>query len=295
MVYLILCILSSAGIFVVFKVIENKKTDLLTAIISNYLTATIVGINLNFFTGNFSLQTLQPAIPSAIIIGVLFILMFFVVGLSTKHAGLTITTLASKMSVVFPIVISMLIDPTDHLTPAKTVAFILTLIGIALSVYKNPTKTPETKFQVFIPVLLFTGMGLVDSMVKFAQQYHVTSEKSAIFSTMVFFVAFLTGAIICFVRKKNPYVLFNWTNISPGIVLGIFNYGSIYFIIKALNHRIIQESSWLDSSVIFGLNNIGIVIITTLLGFFYFKENLLKINWIGIIISLSVIYFLSSV
>lgn len=293
MIYLLLCILSSAGIFITFKYIENKQTDLLTAIIMNYLIATLTGLVLNYFTNNLSFTDARSAVPSAIIIGILFILMFFVIGMSTRYAGMTITTLASKMSVIFPILFSILIDPADHMTGLKLTAFVLTLIAIGFTVYKKPETSTRRDIKIFIPVLLFLGMGLVDSMVKFAQQYHVTSEKSAIFSTMVFFIAFVTGLIILMFRKQHAGTLLQWKHISPGVVLGIFNYGSIFFIIKALNHQTVQHAAWLDSSVIFGLNNTGIVVLNTIIGFFYFKEQLLKINWLGIFLAIIVIYILS--
>jgi len=110
---------------------------------------------------------------------------------------------------------------------------------------------------------------------------------------MVFFVAFVSGLIVMVFRKKNIQKIVQPKNILPGVVLGLFNYGSIYFIIKALNHQTIQNSNWLDSSVIFGLNNTGIVVLNTFIGYFYFREKLLKVNWIGISLALVVIYILS--
>lgn len=293
MIFLILCIISSAGIFVTFKYIENKQTDLLTAIITNYFVAAITGLIINSFTNKLSFSSAYTAIPAAVIIGVLFIVMFFVIGISTRHAGMTITTLASKMSVVIPIMFSIFIDPADRLTSIKMAAFVLALVAIGFTVYKKPETSTRLNLRMFLPLLLFAGMGIVDSMVKFAQQYHVSSEKSAIFSTMVFFVAFVSGLIVMVFRKKNIRKIVQPKNILPGVVLGLFNYGSIYFIIKALNHQTIQNSNWLDSSVIFGLNNTGIVVLNTFIGYFYFREKLLKVNWIGISLALVVIYILS--
>ena len=63
------------------------------------------------------------------------------------------------------------------------------------------------------------------------------------------------------------------------MVLGIPNYFSIYFLVKAL------RSNLLDSSGIFTINNVAIVIISTLLGIVFFKEQLSLKNWIGIILA----------
>ena len=41
----------------------------------------------------------------------------------------------------------------------------------------------------------------------------------------------------------------------------------------------------MDSSVIFGVNNIGIVALSVLIGLWFFKEKLLFLNWLGILLS----------
>jgi len=77
-----------------------------------------------------------------------------------------------------------------------------------------------------------------------------------------------------------------------GIALGISNYGSLYFIIRALNHQT-NNGNTFDGSIVFGINNLGVIALSVLIGLLFFKEKLLKINWIGIIISFIAIYILS--
>jgi uncharacterized membrane protein len=72
-----------------------------------------------------------------------------------------------------------------------------------------------------------------------------------------------------------------------GILLGIVNYFGVLFFIKALGTNIF------DSSIIFGINNIGIVILSVLLGLLLFKEKLSSINLIGVFISIIAIFMLS--
>ena len=73
----------------------------------------------------------------AIIIGVLFIIMFFILGRSTQKAGMGITTIAGKMSVIFPIAFSILYDPEDVLSPLKLAGILVTLPGVLLTVFKK--------------------------------------------------------------------------------------------------------------------------------------------------------------
>lgn len=278
--FLLLCILSSTAIFVIFKSINQLKIPAFPVIVINYLTATLFGFLIH--EGDAGIKSIpgSPWLPISIIIGVMFILMFFLVALSTRKAGLSVTTVASKMSVIFPIVFSLIIDPNDRLSLIKSLAVLTALAGVAFTVYKPASRHPVHNI-IYIPLLLFVGMGLVDSLVKLAQQRYVEDAETALFSAILFLNAFISGLLVAlFHRKYKPYFLkarvWGW-----GVLLGSVNFGSIYFLVRAL-HYTSPSGSHIDSSVIFGANNISIVALSVLLGLSVFREKLLPVNWIGI-------------
>jgi drug/metabolite transporter (DMT)-like permease len=281
--FLILCILSSTAIFVTFKTINRLQIPAFPVIVINYLAATLLGLLI--YSGDAGLSSIpgSPWLPISIIIGVMFILMFFLVAFSTRKAGISVTTVASKMSVIFPIVFSLIIDPGDQLTMLKSIAVITALGGVILTVYKADGDLPE-KSVVFIPLLLFVGMGLVDSLVKLAQQSYVRDDETALFSAILFLNAFFSGILaLLFYRKYLPLFLkakvWAW-----GLLLGCVNFGSIYFLVRALHYNSPSDTQ-MDSSVIFGANNISIVALSVLVGLLVFREKLKLINWIGIMLS----------
>ncbi|MDF1574357.1 MAG: DMT family transporter [Bacteroidales bacterium] len=278
--FLILCILSSTGIFIIFKSISRLYIPVFPVIVINYLVATLLGLIIN--TGDAGLPAILDArwLPVSIIIGILFILMFFLVAHSTKKAGLSVTTVASKMSVIFPIVFSLIIDPSDQLTQMKSTAVIIALGGVVLTVYK-PENGSFGRSAVFIPLLLFVGMGVVDSLVKLAQQQYVDDVETALFSAILFLNAFLSGLLAMLIFRKDRRQFFKGRVWAWGGLLGAVNFGSIYFMVRAL-HYSPSDGRSLDSSVIFGANNISIVALSVLVGLWVFKEELKLINWIGI-------------
>lgn len=71
------------------------------------------------------------------------------------------------------------------------------------------------------------------------------------------------------------------------------NYGSLYFLIRALNFKD-QLGDKIDGSIVFGINNLGIIALSVIIGLLVFKEKFLKINWVGIILSCIAIYILST-
>ncbi len=289
--FLILCILSSTGVFVVFKFLDKKNILPYPVILINYLVATILGFLLN--STELSLKSIisMPWLPISFLIGLLFIMLFFVIARSTKIVGISITTVASKMSVVFPIIFSMLIDKSDILTTIKLFAIIVALMGVMLTIY-TPDSNAGLLKKITLPLILFIGLGLVDSLVKFSQHKYVDNQDSALFSAILFFIAFLSGIILLpFRRDAIPHFKKSTTWIW-GLVLGIVNFGSIYLMIYALNY-VGSDGTGSDSSVIFGLNNIGIVTLSVMAGILIFSEKLRAINWIGIALSLVAIVLFS--
>ncbi len=282
--YLFLCILSSTAIFVIFKSIDRFSIPPFPVIVINYLVATLLGFLIS--TGPVSLHDIRQSgwLPLSIIIGVMFILMFVLVSHSSRKAGISVTTVASKMSVIFPVVFSLMIDPADRLTLMKTIALLIALGGIVLTIYK-PLKGISDPAVIYIPFLLFAGMGMVDSLVKFAQHRFVNDGDTALFSAVLFLNAFLAGCMLLFPyreRRKGFSRLPVW---GWGILLGGVNFGSIFFLVKALNF-LSPSGVRTDSSVIFSINNMGIVTLSVVTGLLIFREQLRLINWVGILCSL---------
>ena len=85
----------------------------------------------------------------------------------------------------------------------------------------------------------------------------------------------------------NKDFSFHLKTILGGIVLGLVNFGSLYFLIKAL-----QLDGW-SSATVFTLNNVGIVMLSTLVGKFFFKEQLLPKNWAGIALAIVSIFMIT--
>lgn len=281
--FLLLCILSSTAIFIVFKSIDRLGIPSFPVIVINYLVATILGLLLN--RGEISMEALGGYnwLPFSMIIGVMFILMFFLIAYSSNKAGLSVTTVASKMSVIFPIVFSMILDRSDSFTLLKGVAILLALAGVALTVYK-PLKGKARNAVILIPLILFIGMGVVDSLVKLAQHRYVSDNETALFSAILFFNALFSGLVaMLFYRKYNRYFLHPrvW---AWGMLLGTVNFGSIYFLVRSLNY-VSPAGKSMDSSVVFGANNISIVALSVLVGLLVFREKLSAINWTGVALS----------
>lgn len=284
MIYLLLSILSSSVIFITFKITERFKANLIKLITVNYLVAAILGFSFNRYPISVSDIITSNWLTYALLVGLSFILMFFMIGYSIRISGVAVTTIAGKMSMVIPILFSILYF--SEKTPAiKVGGLVLATVSVFLTVYR-PISKKKNLWPVLLPLMIFLGSGLTDSIVKYAQTYFVPNSMSLLFSAMVFLTALIIGLIYILLRHKTITQSITIAELIGGTILGIANFGSLYYFIMALNN------SKFDSSVVFGLNNICIVLFSILVGYLIFKEKLSKLNLAGVIMALAAILIL---
>jgi drug/metabolite transporter (DMT)-like permease len=237
-----------------------------------------------FQPGTGVLSGVKSWFPFAFVLGFLFIVMFYLIGNSSQKTGITVTTLANKLSLVFPVLFS-LVYFNERITPIKYIGIITALIAVFLTVFKTDIK--KTNLIYFLlPVFIFVGSGITDSVVKYVQSVKIAQNESAIFSSMVFLVAFVISILVPILKRKMSLRLFNSPTLILGVLLGFVNFGSLYFMINALN------KSNLKSSLVFTVVNMSIVLLSALTGKFLFNEKLSKINTVGIILAIISIYIL---
>jgi len=291
MIYLLLSILSSTSLFVIFKVAKKYGIKNFDIIIINYIVASVLGFSISKYSNEIFPLYANPWFPYAVIIGILFVIGFVLIGLSSQKAGIAITTVASKMSVVIPITFSLVYDPYDQISLLKITGILLALLAVFLSVYRKKTIDVNPEY-LYLPLILFMGMGIIDSIIKLAQFKHIDNGVSTLFSAVLFTIAAITGIITNIIRRSPFRRLLRPGTLLWGTLLGLGNYGSIWFLILALNSKT-EENLPLDGSAVFGINNIGIVGLSVMLGLVVFREKLTWINWMGVIFSFVAIYILS--
>lgn len=275
MTALLLSITASSLIFVVFKLFAVYKINTLHAIVINYLVACCCG--LAFYNGQTALNEIpqQDWFLISAALGFLFILVFNLMALTTQRSGLSVVSVATKMSVVVPILFGVFYYK-ESLGIFKVIGILLALVAVYLASIKSKDGISIKKENIIFPVLVFLGSGIIDTSIKFIEGQYVSETDVPIFSATVFGAAFLFGLIFLVYQKVKGEFRFEFKNILAGIALGVPNYFSIFFLVQAL------RGSDFDSSTLFTINNVAIVMVSTLLGIALFKEKLLVKNWIGI-------------
>ena len=283
MFYLLLSVLFSSGLFIVFKLFDVYKIDTLQAIIVNYIIAFLFG----YFTSTADIQIteipVQPWFIGTLFLGFLFITIFFVMALTAQKNGLSVASVAGKMSVVIPVVFGVIVYK-ESVGFVKVIGILLALVAVYLSSAKNDAAPVKFKNLIY-PLLLFLGSGTIDTTLKYVEKNYVPENQIPFFLASIFATAFVLGLVFLIIKKSYQ---FNIKNVLGGVVLGMVNYYSMVFLLKAL------QTKGLESSTLFTLNNVAIVVFTTLFALVFFKEKLIKKNWIGIGLAIISILFVVS-
>lgn len=286
MIWLALSILSSTAIFVVFKLFDRYGINNLQAIVVNYFVAYLVGYLLFDFDFEPAAIVEKPWFTSTLIIGFIFISLFQVMAATAQTLGVSAVSVAVKMSLVIPVIFTVFYY-NEGLGWLKVIGTLCALLAVVLATRKKEKSSRNLKL-IYLPVILFLGSGFLDVFLKYNQAELVPTIEQGFFTSQLFLMAGMIGLVWAAIVLISGQAMFQWKNLWGGIALGIPNYGSIYFLLKTLDIESIQ------SSIIFPINNVGIVALSVIVGKLLFNEKISRINFTGIILALLAIGFMAA-
>lgn len=285
MIFLLLSVLVSTLFGISFKVISIRNINAFQTIIVNYSVAGILG----FFTTKSAVTPLnvihEPFFLIAVGLGIVFISSLFVIAETTAKQGISVAQVANRMSVVIPICIAILFYG-DGVSVSKIIGIILAIVAVYLVSHKETEGKPADKFWWLFPLIIFACSGIIDSSINYAQRNLVSDTNFDAFLSTIFSTAFIFGFVVLLYQLIIKKEKFQTKAIPAGIILGTINFGTMYFIIMALNANVMEPS------VLFPINNLSILTLSTIISVLVFKEKLSSKNWIGIILSLIAILIL---
>ena len=284
MFFLIGSIILTSYLTLSFKVTERLHINTFQAIVFNYLSCVITG---SLFNGHFPVNaaaTQQPWFPWALLMGIVFIATFNIVGFTTQQLGVSVASVANKLSLVIPFIFSVFLYK-EAVTVLKLAGIILALIAVYLTVKpeNNPDGEKANKWLLGLPLLLFAGSGLLDTLIKYTEQRFLDGSNNNDFLVTAFTSAATIGLIILIILVVAGKQKFDYKAMLAGAAIGFPNYFSIWCLMVVLK----QYAG--NSSAVIPINNMGIVLFSALAAWLLFKERLSVINWLGIILSVCAI------
>ncbi|MBQ7532208.1 MAG: EamA family transporter [Bacteroidales bacterium] len=275
MIYLILAILFSTGVFVAMRLFEKFKLDNHQALMWNYVFATGTGFVVCEKFDTLPQLVAEPWFGLSFITGFWFIFTYLLMAASTQRSGVTVTSLSSKISVVLPILAGVIFF-SESLNLVATIGIVLALVALVLVVGGKKDSGNVNK-NWLLPVLIFFGTGTGDILMKITEQQHTGGDMGFMIA-FIYFVALIFGIIIVVIDIIRGKSKWQWKNFIGGIMLGVINYFSTYCVYNAMRY--------FDNVVLFPIYNIGVVSLTAVIGWLAFKEKLTWKNYLGVAIAI---------
>jgi len=282
MINIVLAIFFSSCIIVTFRLFGKYRIDNLQAITFNYLAASILSF-LHFNKWVSPLEIVQQNwFILAVFNGLLFIVVFYIFARSAQKTGVAVTSVASKMSVIIPVLIGILFY-NDTLNWIKITGIVIAFPAFYLILSRNEVEKVPLRYYL-LPLLLFLGTGSNDSIMKHARTYYVFDDYLLFLGT-IFTLSLIIGTIFWLTGITGKNKIISIKNILAGLFLGVLNYLSTMYFLRSV--------AIFESSVFFPIFNVSIVSMGALVGFFLFKEKLLLKNWIGILLAITTILLIA--
>lgn len=258
MTYLVLAVLSSAGISLVMRLSVDHVHNHLTMLAAGYLSCTALAV-LHTGLGGFSLQSggLPMTLALAVVAGFLLLAGFVCLQYNTQHNGVVLSGIFSKLGVLVPTVISVVIF-AEKPTLVQAIGFLLAIAAIFLM---NGEKSAQKAGSRTALLLLLLTNGMADSMSKIYDELG-TASLQELYLLLAFFFAFVLCTALAIHKKQGLTA----NDVVYGLLLGIPNYYSARFLIKALGT--------IPAVVAYPSYSVATMLAVTALGVFAFREKL---------------------
>jgi drug/metabolite transporter (DMT)-like permease len=290
MIYILASILASTAFGLFFRLFDYFKVHGLSVLIINYFVAATFGFWYSKDAFIASSYVPQAWFPFACGLGVIFIGSLYVISVTTATIGVSVAQVANKMSMVIPALIAV-VAYNNTLTAINVCGILLALVAVYLVSKKENDATSSTTNNVtkwLFPAIIFMCSGIIDSTINYVQRNAMGTSDISSFLSTIFMVAGIIGLVwIAVLKQQGNLPKFVLNTVLVGVVLGLLNFGTMFFLVGALNSNV------LEPAVLFPVNNVAILIAATLCSFALFKEKLSTLNWLGIALSAASIAMVS--
>lgn len=282
MLFLVLAIVASTLIIVTFRLFDKYKINKLPAITTNYFVASSLGYLSVYEKVHFLEFPQREWFIPAIIVGFTLIIAFNFFAMSAQRAGVAVTAIASRMSVVIPVTLGFFLFH-EEATFLKILGTLTGLVAFYLT-FKKEKGVEVNKKYIYLPFLLFLAVGVNDSMLKVSQHFFINGEF-VLFLATAFLVALIIGFVVSLFSNQKFIFNFRVRNIVAGSLLGVFNWYSTFYFLKGMDT--------IPVSVIVPVYNVSVVALSAIIGFLFFKEKITRENWIGVLLAVAAIIMIA--
>ena len=281
---LVLSISCSVAVSVLLKIARPSNVQVDQAIAFNYVMAgSLCALLLNpqpatLFAG-------PDPWPLLLVLGLLLPSVFLIMAHAVQHAGIVRSDVAQRLSLLIPLIAAFIIFG-ESASADKLAGIALALCALAALLWKpghvraNNGEAKHASLSIVALLLgVWIGYGTIDILFK-----QMARAGSAFPTTLL--GTFTLAGLISFGYLLARRTQWNRNSILAGLLLGLLNFGNIYFYVRA--HQVYSE----NPTLVFSAMNIGVISLGTLVGAGFFHERMHWVNIAGIALAILAIIVL---
>jgi drug/metabolite transporter (DMT)-like permease len=277
MTFLVFAIIFSTINHLLLKAFAHFRINLLTAIVLNYAVCVVIGYSSSTKLGSLEIIVTQNWFPFSILQGGIFVGCLLLLGITTEKQGVTISSLATRLSVAIPTVAAFFLYD-DIIAVSKIIGILATILVLYLSSVGDSRSIKTFSKISLLPIIVFMAFGSHAVLLNYVQEQFLGNTSYHTYVMASFFSAFLISGLIMSWRLVKRQQSCNWKDLISGLVLGCTNYGSIYSLLRALS-----VPEW-QSSQLFPTISVAVVCLSSLGAWIFFNEKLHQRMQIALVI-----------
>ena len=258
MLYLILAIMSSAMVSIVMRLSVGKISNKISMLSASYVTCMLLT-----FVYIYPIERMKHAEGKGVavflgmIAGILMLAGFVLLQLNVQINGVVLSATFSKLGVLVPTLLAVTVFG-EIMKGRQVMGFLLALAAILLINFEKDQSNAKSKTGLLI---LLAANGAADAMAKIYEELGNPALKD-MYLCITFIVASLLSAGFALMKKQKIGI----HDILWGFLLGIPNYYSVRFLMKALEK--------IPAVILYPTYSVATIVVISIAGIILFKEKL---------------------
>lgn len=255
---LILAIIASTLISIAMRLGGKYAKNNISMLAANYFMCFVLSF---VYTGGNQLLSAPSGMGTAVGLGLfnglLYLVSFLLFQFNIKRNGVVLSTTFMKLGILVSIFISIVIFK-EIPGVGQTIGFVIALVAIILINFEKEKTSADFKFGL---ILLLVIGGSAEAMSKVYEELG-TADAENQFLLFTFVAAFVLCVIFAVFKKQKM----TWQDLLWGLIIGVPNYYSARFLLKALGS--------VPAVVAYPTYSVATIVLVSLTGMLIFKEKI---------------------
>ncbi|MPR35475.1 hypothetical protein [Salmonirosea aquatica] len=297
MFYFLLSVVFTVALYLIMRAYPRYQVQSFHAIVFNYYSCVATGLILSPDLGRYArVEWTSNATLLTLALGTMFVVAFVLIGQTTQKVSVTAASLAANMSLVIPVLFGLFVfkNANKLFTIWNYLGLVLALVALALGAIQKKPETrpglievPLSGLVLLLPLLTFLASGTNNTLINYLSMSYYRPEEVTIFMVISCIGAVIVGTLLLLGRVLFKHERVSSRSLVGGLILGVPNFLSFYFLLKALG------AFGNSAAFVFPIYNILTMMASAAAAWLLFREKLNPLNRLGLALAVVAILLIS--